>query len=93
MEGSMKLSVCGLGSALAALFGLVALLCGAANLIFPGYGAGLLQLLDSIYPGYTYGKWGFGGVLIATGYAVIDGFVVGVVFAWLYNLCRCKKET
>jgi len=88
----MKLSVTGLGCALAILFGLIAFLCGIGNLFFPPYAEMFLKLLDSIYPGYTFGKWGFGGVLVATGYAVIDGFVCGAAFAWLYNLCASKKE-
>ena len=45
-----------------------------------------MKFLDSIYPGYHFGQWGFGGILVATLYAAVDGFVVGVVFAWLYNL-------
>jgi len=82
----MRLGVIRLGLAFGILWALMALLCGVANLIWPEYGVALLKFLDSIYPGYHFGQWGFGGVLVATLYAVVDGFVVGVVFAWLYNL-------
>lgn len=85
-EGIMKLSVMRLGLTLGIIWAAVALLTGIANLIWSGYGVALLKFLDSMYPGYHLGKWGFGGVIVATLYAVIDGFVVGVVVAWLYNL-------
>jgi hypothetical protein len=81
----MKLSVRGLGSAMAILFFLIVFIVGLVNTFFPGYGIGFLALLDSIYPGYTFGKWGFGGVIVASLYAALDGLIVGVVFAWLYN--------
>jgi outer membrane lipoprotein SlyB len=55
------------------------------ELIFSGYGAALLQVADSIYPGYTYGG-GFGSVIVATLYGALDGAVAGAIFAWLYNL-------
>jgi hypothetical protein len=90
----MKLNVIQLGLTLAILWALLVLLMGVTNLIFPAYGVAFLQIVDSIYPGYHLGKWGFGGVIVATVYAVIDGFVVGVVIAWLYNLLGkyMKKE-
>ena len=88
----MKLNVKGFGSAMAILFALVAFFTALANLLFPAYGVGFLKVLDSIYPGYTFGKWGFGGVIVVTLYAAVDGFIVGIVGAWLYNRCRCGKE-
>jgi hypothetical protein len=90
----MKFNVMQLGLTLAILWALLVLLVGIINLIFPGYGVAFLKIVDSIYPGYHFAKWGFGGVIVATLYAVIDGFVVGVVIAWLYNLLgkRMKKE-
>ena len=89
----MKLSVWRLGLALAIIWALIALLCGIANLIWSEYGVAFLKFLDSIYPGYHFGQWGFGGILVATLYAAVDAFVVGAVFAWLYNLLgKCTKE-
>ena len=89
----MKLKVIQLGLALGILWSLIVLLVGVANLLLPCYGIAFLKIIDSIYPGYHFGKWGFGGVLIATLYAVLDGFVVGVIFAWLYNLLsKCQKK-
>lgn len=82
----MKLSVIRLGLTVAIIWALMSLLCGIANLIWPGYAVSFLKFLDSIYPGYHFGQWGFGGIVVATLYAALDGFIVGVVFAWLYNL-------
>jgi hypothetical protein len=48
-------------------------------------------MIDSIYPGYQYGSWGFGGVIVGTLYAAVDGFVMGIIFAWLYNLFAKEK--
>ncbi len=82
----MKFNVIQLGLTLAIIWALLVFLVAIGNLIFPGYGVAFLQIVDSIYPGYHFGKWGFGGVIVATLYAALDGFVLGVVFAWLFNL-------
>jgi len=89
----MKFNVIQLGLTLAIIWAVIILLVGIINLIFPGYGVAFLQLVDSIYPGYHFGKWGFGGVIVATLYAALDGFILGVVSAWLFNLLgkRMKK--
>jgi len=89
----MKFNVIQLGFTLAILWAVIVLLVGITNLLFPAYGMAFLQIVDSIYPGYHFGKWGFGGVIVATLYAAIDGFVMGVVLAWLYNLLgKCMKK-
>jgi hypothetical protein len=90
----MKFSVIQFGLTLSIIWAVLVLLIGIANLLFPGYGVAFLQIVDSIYPGYHFGKWGFGGVIVSTLYAALDGFIFGMVFAWLYNLLgkRIKKE-
>lgn len=89
----MKFNVIRLGCTLSAVWGLIVLLSGIANLIWAGYAAEFLKIIDSIYPGYHYGQWGFGGIVVATLYAVIDAWVVGVVFALLYNrFTKGKRE-
>ncbi|UCC40366.1 MAG: hypothetical protein JSV96_02635 [Candidatus Aminicenantes bacterium] len=89
----MKFNVIRLGCTLSAVWGLIVLLSGTANLIWTGYAAEFLKIIDSVYPGYHYGQWGFGGVVVATLYAVIDAWVVGVVFALLYNrFTKSKRE-
>jgi len=32
-----------------------------------------------------------GSVIIGTLYALLDGAIGGLVFAWLYNLCASRK--
>jgi hypothetical protein len=80
----MKLSVKALAIAFAIFWGAALFLIGIANLIWPGYGRGFLELMASVYPGYTVG--GFGSVIVATLYGLVDGAVSGAVLAWLYNL-------
>ena len=74
--------------ALAVAFGILWAACvfliSVANMIWPSYGQAFLQLCASIYPGYHPGN-GVGSVFVGTIYAVIDGFVGGLVFGWLYN--------
>lgn len=69
----------------AVLMGACLLLMGIVNLIFPSYGVAFLELMASVYPGY-HGPAGFGSVIVATMYAIVDGAVCGAIFAWLYNL-------
>jgi len=66
-------------------WGAAILVVGAANLIWPGYGQAFLQLVASIYPGYHPGP-GFGQVVIATLYGLVDGTIGGAIFGWLYNM-------
>ena len=88
----MKFDVIRFGCAIASIWGLAVFAVGVANLIWPAYGVVFLKLIDSIYPGYHFGEWGFGGILVATLYAVIDAWVFGVVFALIYNKFTKKKR-
>ena len=90
----MRFNVIQLGFTLSIIWAVLVMLIGIANLLFPGYGVAFLQIIDSIYPGYHFGKWGLGGVIVATLYAALDGFILGVLFAWLHNLFGkfIKKE-
>jgi hypothetical protein len=81
----MKLSVIRFGCAVASIWALAVFLVGLGNLLWPSYGVKFLEMIDSIYPGYHFGMWGLGGVIVATLYAVIDAWVFGVIFALLYN--------
>ncbi len=81
----MKIDVRALGFSLALLWGGGILVTGIANLIWPTYGTGFLEVLASVYPGYQ-GTASFGQVLVGTLYGVLDGLVGGLVLGWLYNL-------
>ena len=57
---------------------------GLVNLSSSSYGLELLELLASLYPGYTAERT-FESVLIGTGYALVGGAASGWLFGWLYN--------
>jgi hypothetical protein len=80
----MKLSVKGLALASGILWGVAMLGMGLANLIWSSYGQQFLQLMASVYPGY-HATRSVGEVIVGTLYGVVDGFIGGAVFAWLYN--------
>jgi hypothetical protein len=85
----MKLNVKALAFTAGILWGLVVLLVGLANLIWSGYGGGFLQMMASIYPGYQ-ATASIGEVIVGTLYALVDGGICGLGFAWLYNLFAGK---
>jgi hypothetical protein len=91
-EEDMKLDIIRLGFAVSVVWALIVLCVGIANLLWPTYGIGFLKVIDSIYPGYHFGYWGFGGIVVATLYAAVDGWIIGVVFAWLYNQFTKRKR-
>ena len=80
----MRLDANAFAYASAALFGGCALGVGLMNLASPGYGQAFLDGLASVYPGY-HGDRTFEGVLVVTGYALLEGAVVGWLLAGLYN--------
>ncbi len=81
------LSVKGLALTCGILWGGCVLLVGVGNLVWPSYGVAFLEIPRSIYPGYAHTA-GFGGVIVGTLYALVDGVIVGGIFAWLYNKLR-----
>ncbi len=83
----MKLSWKRLAIAAGIGWGGSVLLVGILNLIWPSYGVAFLDLVRSIYPGYT-DAGGFGGVIVGTLYALVDGAIGGAILAWLYNVAR-----
>lgn len=80
----MTLSTKGLAWAMALLWGGAVLAVGLLNLVFPGYGVAFLDWIASFYPGY-HGPGGFGSVVWATLYGLVDGAIAGWLLAWLYN--------
>ncbi len=81
----MKLNIKALAFTSGILWAVAVLITGIANLIWSGYGTTFLQVIASIYPGYEVTR-SFGAVVIGTLYALVDGAVCGLIFAWLYNL-------
>lgn len=87
----MRLSLKGLALTLGIVWGGAIFLVGLGNLMWPDYGAALLDLARSLYPGYanTAGLW---GVIVGSLYGLLDGAVLGVIIAWLYNRFAAPKE-
>jgi hypothetical protein len=81
----MRLSIKGLAVTSGLLWGGGILCVGLAHLASPSYGTSFLEGISSIYPGFQ-GARSLGDALIRTGYALIDGALGGLIFAWLYNL-------
>jgi hypothetical protein len=86
----MKLSIKAFTLTFAIIWGATVFIVGIGNLISSGYGTMFLQLMASIYPGYDASPT-FGSVIIGTLYALLDGAIAGLIFAWLYNLFVGKK--
>jgi hypothetical protein len=81
----MRLNVKALALTAGILWAAAVLITGLANLIWPDYGTAFLQIMASLYPGYDATP-SFGAVIIGTLYALVDGAIAGLVFAWLYNV-------
>ena len=84
----MKLSIKAMAITSAILWGAAVFLTALLNRFFPHYGEAFLQMVASIYPGYTVGGMKMG--IVGTLYAALDGAVVGALFAWLYNMVAGK---
>lgn len=80
----MKLSIKSLTITMALFWGGTVFFVALLNLLAPPYGQAFLDLVSSVYPGYKV-VGSLGSVIVATLYALIDGAVGGVIFAWLYN--------
>jgi hypothetical protein len=81
----MRFNVTAFAISLGLIWSCAIFLVGLANLAWPPYGQAFLALVASIYPGY-HADPTFGSVIIGTLYGLLDGFIGGAIFAWLYNL-------
>ena len=68
----------------AAVCGGCVLVIGLVNLSAPDYGREFLELLASLYPGYSTER-SIESVVTLTGYALVKGAVIGWIAGWLYN--------
>lgn len=80
----MKLSIKALAIASAVIWGGAMLITGLANMMWPDYGKAFLDIMASVYPGYS-ANGGIGQVVNGTLYAAVDGLIGGAIFAWIYN--------
>lgn len=70
-----------LGLAIGILWGAGVLLTGLIA-AFSGWAGEAVFVLASVYIGYSAT---IAGSLIGTAWALVDGFVCGIIVAWLYN--------
>ncbi len=75
-----KLSVNALGVAIGVLWAAYVFLCGIAALL--GWGVALVEAFSSLYIGYGPS---IVGAIIGAVWAFVDGYIAGVVIAWIYN--------
>ena len=81
----MRLSVRSTALAGGVMWGVMCMLVvGLGNMMWSGFGQGLLDLGASLYPGYDAAP-NIGQVLLVTLYGLLDGAIAGAIFAWLYN--------
>lgn len=75
-----KCSMNALGVAIGVLWAAYVFLCGIIAIF--GWGAALVDALSSLYIGYSAS---IAGAFIGAVWAFIDGYIAGVVIAWIYN--------
>ena len=56
-------------------------------MMFTGHAEGPITLLERMYIGYSFTPT---GSVIGAVWGFVDGGIVGIVFAWLYNLIDRK---
>jgi len=78
----MKLNINAFGLTIGIVAAACILLMLLIGLILPGYGNVMLRCLASIYPGFSAT---IGGSILGLIYGFVDGYIVGVAVAWLYN--------
>lgn len=79
----MRINVRALGLALGILWGLGAFFLAIAATVIPGqWGDLVVGLLGNVYVGYDASVV---GALLGALWGLADGFVGGVLLAWLYN--------
>lgn len=87
-----SLSACALGMALGISWGLGVMLLALMSWLGGGWGNALVTALGSLYVGYQ--ATGVGS-LIGLVWGFADGFISGLIIAWIYNFvlchCRCKN--
>ena len=82
----MKINVMGVSLTLAMFVAILMFVVGLVRLVSPDYGQAFVEVMASLYPGYT-GPATFGQVIIGALYGALDGAIGGAVFGWLYNCC------
>jgi len=82
----MKLKVINSGLALGMIFGVLVFLITLVNLITGWYAEDYIFMLSSFWVVYPGAQVNFLSCLLGGFLGFVDGFVIGAVFAWIYNL-------
>jgi len=86
-----RLSACALAGSLGIFSALSIFILGVLASTFK-YGVAWVNLLSSVYVGFAATPK---GIAVGVVWAFFDGFICGVVIAWLYNAivkrCPCKN--
>lgn len=81
----MRLGVLAFGVSLGIITGLSMMLFGWSAWLW-SFGTTLVGQWATVYPGFAASlKGGFVG--LAWGF--LEGFILGIVWAWVYNICLC----
>ena len=86
----MKLDIRATAISAAVIWGLLILLTGMINLMVSGYGELFLNIMASLYPGYD-ASGSMPDLFAGFIYALVDGGICGLLFAFLYNLFLKNK--
>ena len=81
----MKLSIKRFTLTCSLLWGASVFFVSVLNFIFPHYAVAFLEVISSVYPGYTIMQ-GWSSIICGTLYAIVDGAIGGAIFTWLYNV-------
>lgn len=88
----MRISVLAFAAACGTLSGFLTLVFSLWNAL-TGFGARALELFISLHPTVFDRTQAFGFVLVNTLYALVDGFILGLALAFLYNLFAKKGQS
>ena len=86
MNEPHQLRVLSFGFSLGICFGAYVFLLGVSAWLL-GWGVEIVKLISSLYKGYAPS---FGGSVIGALWGFFDGFIGGIIIAWLYN--RFQKK-
>ena len=88
----MRINVKSVSLTLAMFVAMLMLVVGLVRLVSPDYGQAFVEVMASLFPGYT-GHATFGQVIIGALYGALDGAIGGAVFGWLYNCCSERRSS